>query len=73
MKTQSAFPNIDPRVHAVGTSMLRGMNAKFLRRMADDLYLIHADDEPVAVLIGYSQYLRLMQELRAAEIGVDAP
>jgi translation initiation factor IF-3 len=57
----TAFPNIDPRIHAVGVSKLRAMDAAFLKDMGEDLYLIQSNDEPLAVIISYGQYLAAQQ------------
>jgi hypothetical protein len=57
MSQSSVFPNIDPRIKAVGVSKLRDMNAGFLRKLNEDLYIVQEGDEPLAVIISYGQYL----------------
>ena len=54
-------PNIDPRIHAVGVSKLREMNANFLKKIGVEVYLIQERDEPIAVLVGYDSYLLCQQ------------
>lgn len=49
---------IDPRVHYVGTSYLRKLNATRLRNLGDELYVIQCP-EPVQVLIGYDHFMRI--------------
>jgi hypothetical protein len=44
------MPDIDPRVHAVGTAKLREFDAVFLRSLGEKLYIIQAGDEPLAVV-----------------------
>ena len=62
-----ALPNIDPRIHAVGTSALRKMNAEFFSTMGDELYLIHENDTPVAVVISYETALKVREALLLLE------
>ena len=64
----AAFPNIDPRIHAVGTSAIRKFDAAFLRKIGDDVYLIQEGDKPLAVLLGYDAYL-IAQQLAKEESG----
>jgi hypothetical protein len=37
------------------------MDANFLRKIGEDVYIIQADDEPLAVLMGYDAYLIAQQ------------
>ena len=61
-RVSEPFPNIDPRVKAVGVSKLRDMNASTLNELGDSVYLIQSNDVPIAVLISYKMAL----EIRAA-------
>lgn len=63
-ETKSAWPEIDPRVKAVGVSKLREMNAAFLRDLGDAAYLIHDGYDPVAVLVSYEAYVQAVKQLK---------
>ena len=58
------FPNIDPRVKAVGVSKLHDMNASTLNELGDSVYLIQSNDVPIAVLISYKMALEIRTALR---------
>lgn len=59
--TETAWPNVDPRIHGVGVSKLRKMDAAFLRKLGQDIYILQANDKPLAVLVQYEEYLALQQ------------
>lgn len=63
---QIAWPNVDPRVHAVGVSKLRQMTATFLRKLGEDIYILQDNDVPLAVMVSYGEYLALQQMAKEA-------
>lgn len=69
----SNIPFIDERVIAVRTSNLRQWNARFLRKVDDKLFLIHHKNEPVAVLLSYQQYMRMMREMKESPSAESRP
>jgi hypothetical protein len=54
---------IDPRVKAVGVSKLRVMNARFLRNINDNAYLIQDGETPLAVIVSYEMYQQIQKEI----------
>lgn len=58
---------IDDRVKYVGVSKLREINADWLRNIGDTLYVLQNGDEPISVLVGYEQFMRLQNEIEQAE------
>lgn len=62
----SAFPEIDPRVKAVGLSYLRKLKATVLAG-TDYLYLIQEHDKPVAVVLPYDTYMKILAVMRTKD------
>lgn len=60
----SAWPQIDPSIHAVGVSKLRRMTSDFLRKLDSQIYIIQDNDKPLAVVVNYEQFLALQKEAR---------
>lgn len=58
------WPDVDPRIHAIGVSKLRVMTAAALRKISGELYILQERDEPVAVLLNYQDYLALQDRKR---------
>jgi PHD/YefM family antitoxin component YafN of YafNO toxin-antitoxin module len=60
------IPNsyINPNVRSVGVSKLRSLNATQLRGM-DKTLVIQENDQPLAVLLKYDEYLAMQEELMA--------
>ena len=56
-------PYIDPNVEHVGVSRLRKLNATNLRESQKTL-VIQDNDKPLAVLLGYEQFLHMQQTMR---------
>ena len=61
-----SIPNsyINPRVCTVGVSKLRLLNASKLREM-DKTLVIQENDQPLAVLLNYEEYIAMQQQLMA--------
>jgi hypothetical protein len=57
-------PYIDPSVEHVGVSRLRKLNATKLRQF-DKTLVIQDNDKPLAVLLGYDQFLLMQTQLQA--------
>jgi len=58
------LPYIDPNVEHVGVSRLRKLNATKLRQF-DKTLVIQDNDTPLAVLLGYDQFLLMQTQLQA--------
>jgi PHD/YefM family antitoxin component YafN of YafNO toxin-antitoxin module len=60
------FPNsyVNPNVLNVGVSKLRKLNATKLRGM-DKTLVIQENDQPLAVLLRYEEYLAMQKQLMA--------
>jgi PHD/YefM family antitoxin component YafN of YafNO toxin-antitoxin module len=56
-------PYIDPNVEHVGVSRLRKLNATNLRESQKTL-VIQDNETPLAVLLGYKQFLHMQQTMR---------
>jgi hypothetical protein len=66
MSAADEFPTIDDRVRHVGTSRLRQMTAKDLRKL-DKVLAVHGGSaEVLAVLMPYSMYMEIQKKLAAA-------
>lgn len=69
----ASVPYIDPKVEHVGVSKLRALNATNLRTI--NTLVIQENDNPLAVLLKYEQYLimqnQLFQLLEALEIAMN--
>jgi hypothetical protein len=63
----STIPNtyINPRARHIGVSKLRLMNASNLRKL-DETLVIQENDQPLAVLVNYEEFLRTQKQLIAA-------
>jgi len=61
-----SIPNsyINPNVRSVGVSKLRSLNATQLRGM-DKTLVIQENDQPLAVLLKYEEFLAMQKELLA--------
>lgn len=53
---------IDPRVHYVGASFLRKLNATKLRELGDEVYVFQCP-EPVQVLLSYENFMRMQETI----------
>jgi PHD/YefM family antitoxin component YafN of YafNO toxin-antitoxin module len=62
----SSIPNsyVNPNVRTVGVSKLRSLNATQLRDM-DKTLVIQENNEPVAVLLKYEEYLAMQEKMLA--------
>lgn len=58
------IPRIDPDVKHVGVSRLRQLNSRRLRDLKETL-VIQDNDEPLAVLLRYEQFLVMQNELES--------
>ena len=58
------IPFIDPRVEHVGVSRLRTLNATNLGKINKTL-VIQDNDNPLAVLLSYEQYLLIQNKLQS--------
>lgn len=58
------MPYIDSRVDHVGITKLRELNAKGLRDM-NKLLVLQDNNQPLAVLVKYEQYLVMQQKLQS--------
>jgi hypothetical protein len=56
------WPTIDPSTHHFGVSHLRQLNADKLRTL-DTIWVIHANNEPIAVVIPYQRFLEMQSDL----------
>lgn len=59
------IPFVDPNVEHVGVSKLRTFNASNLRTI-NKMMVIQENDQPLAVLLGYRQYLAIQNKLQEA-------
>lgn len=61
-----SIPNsyVNPNVRTVGVSKLRAMNASQLRGINKTL-VIQENDQPLAVLVKYEEYMAMQQQLMA--------
>jgi hypothetical protein len=64
MDTAATIPYIDPNVEHVGVSRLRSLNAEVLRNFQKTL-VIQENDQPLAVLLTYSQFIEMQQQLNS--------
>jgi hypothetical protein len=60
--SSSNIPYIDPNVQHVGVSKLRSLNATQLREI-DKTLVIQENDQPLAVLLKYEEFLIMQQQL----------
>jgi len=58
---------IDRRVKRVGVSKLRHLSSEELRKLGDEILILQMGDQPLAVLVGYEQYLRLQDMVQKLE------
>jgi len=60
----NTIPNsyVNPNVRAVGVSKLRSLSGSKLRGM-DKTLVIQENDEPIAVLVKYEDYLAMQQKM----------
>jgi hypothetical protein len=58
----TSIPYIDPNVQHVGISRLRSLNATQLREI-DKTLVIQENDQPLAVLLRYEEFLIMQQKL----------
>jgi PHD/YefM family antitoxin component YafN of YafNO toxin-antitoxin module len=58
----SVMPVIDPNVKYVGVSKLRELNAAKLKETEDTL-VFQDNDQPLAVLLTYSKFMEMQQQL----------
>lgn len=57
------IPYIDPNIEHVGISRLRTLNSSELRQLKKTLVL-QDNDSPLAVLLGYEQFLIMQRQLQ---------
>jgi PHD/YefM family antitoxin component YafN of YafNO toxin-antitoxin module len=60
-----SIPIIDPSVKHVGVSKLRELNATKLKEQNDETLVIQDNDQPLAVLLSYENYLIIQEQLAA--------
>lgn len=62
----SVIPNsyVNPNVRTVGVSKLRSLNASQLRNI-DKTLVIQENDQPLAVLLKYEEYMAMQERLLA--------
>jgi PHD/YefM family antitoxin component YafN of YafNO toxin-antitoxin module len=58
----TSIPYIDPNVQHVGISRLRSLNATQLREI-DKTLVIQENDQPLAVLLKYEEFLSMQKQL----------
>jgi hypothetical protein len=61
----AGFPYIDPKVQHVGVSKLRNLNATNLSEIDKTLVIQDPNDNPLAVLLKYEQYLAIQKQFRS--------
>ena len=59
----SPFPQIDPRIRAVGLSFLRQLKEEALSG-TDYFYLIQGRNIPLAVVMPYDVYMKILAVMR---------
>jgi hypothetical protein len=59
---QVSIPYVDPTVQHVGISRLRALNVSQLR-VLDKTLVIQDNDEPLAVLLKYEDFLAMQERL----------
>jgi hypothetical protein len=64
LQNNNEIPFIDPRVEYVGASKLRTLNTGNLGKLKKTL-VIQDNDTPLAVLLGYEQYLIIQNKLQS--------
>jgi len=64
MSTHSVWPDVDPRIRAIGVSKLRKMNSKELRKLDDKLYILQDGEDRLAVLLSFEYYMKFQEERR---------
>jgi hypothetical protein len=65
-KNQVSIPYLDPNVQHVGISRLRALNVTQLREL-DKTLVIQDNDQPLAVLLKYDQFLAMQKRMRDEE------
>ncbi len=65
MAWSSGIPFLDPMVEHVGISKLRTLNSHNLSKI-NKMMVIQDNDAPLAVLLGYQQYLTIQNKLQEA-------
>ena len=63
--SMGTIPHIDPRVKYVGVSKLRELNSSRLKEQNDETLVIQENNEPLAVLVSYEQYLIMQEQLHS--------
>ena len=59
------FPYIDPKIQHVGVSKLRNLNATNLSAIDRTLVIQDPNDNPLAVLLKYEQYLAMQKKIQS--------
>jgi len=59
---QVSIPYLDPKVQHVGISRLRALNVAQLRAL-DKTLVIQDNDEPLAVLLKYDQFIAMQEKM----------
>lgn len=54
------WPQIDPRIEYIGVSKLHGFNVKTIGQLEGPV-VIQENGKPLAVLVGYVEYIALQQ------------
>jgi hypothetical protein len=65
MSRPPGIPFVDPMVEHVGVSKLRTLNSHNLSKI-NKMMVIQDNDTPLAVLLGYRQYLAIQNKLQEA-------
>lgn len=62
-----SIPNsyVNPNVRTVGVSKLRSLNASQLRGINKTTLVIQENDQPLAVLLKYEEYIAMQEQLLA--------
>jgi hypothetical protein len=63
---QVSIPYLDPNVQHVGVTRLRSLNVTQLREL-DKTLVIQDNDEPLAVLLKYDQFLAMQERIRSLD------
>ncbi len=63
---QVSIPYLDPNVQHVGVTRLRSLNVTQLRELEKTL-VIQDNDEPLAVLLKYDQFLAMQERIRNSD------
>ncbi|SRR5581483_92119 len=72
MAVVANFPFVNPNVRHVGVSKLRELNATKLKEQTDETLIIQdSNNDPLAVLLSYEQFLIIQEQLVAVINTID--